>query len=396
MTYLISLILLLLPSYLIRFSIFGIPTTLLEVLIYLVFFYGLYRARKIGFRNIPAKIYLPIGLLIVALIIATIISPDKRTALGEFKGFFIDPILVFWLIYQFIKKEDLPKIFWALILAGLFVAAHTIVQKILGHITEDGRVIGIFGFSPNYLALFLAPVAVLTASLLFTDYRLPSLKNKYLHFAVVGSLLAVSLVAIYFSGSRGGFLAIAAGLGVFLIAQYWSWIQKRLSAKIIVVILIVVASYTGWTFLRPDFSAETIGGRTVTSNNIRWEIWRTSLELGSKHPILGVGLGNFQNAFDELTRNRVNFPEYITPMALTPHNLFLMFWLSTGILGLVAFLWLLVSFYRQVLRNFKEEFSPIVFAVMFSIVIYGLIEASIWKNDLSIIFWAIWGMIWIL
>src|SRR3990172_8981196 len=111
MSYLISLIFLLLPAYLIRFSILGIPTTLLEVLIYLVFLYGLWRAKKEGFRKIPAKIYLPAGLLIIALIISALISPDKRTALGEFKGFFIDPLLVFWLIYQFIRKEDLPKIF---------------------------------------------------------------------------------------------------------------------------------------------------------------------------------------------------------------------------------------------------------------------------------------------
>ena len=42
MTYLIFLILLLLPTYLIRFSVFGIPTTFLEILIYLVFVYGLF------------------------------------------------------------------------------------------------------------------------------------------------------------------------------------------------------------------------------------------------------------------------------------------------------------------------------------------------------------------
>jgi len=397
MSYLISLILLLLPAYLIRFSVFRIPTTVLEILIYAIFLYGLWQAKKDGFRPIRARIFLPISLLILALIISTIISPDKRVALGEFKGFFIDPLLVFWLIYQFAKKEDLKKFFLALFLSGGFVACQTIVLKFLGSTTPDGRVIGIFGYSPNYLALFLAPITVLLiASIPTTDYRLP-LNNKFLRLAIVGILSAIYLLAIYFSGSRGGILAIAAGLGVFFILHFWQWIRHRLSSQIIIGILIMMAIYTSWVLFRPDFNVSPEnGGRIATSNNLRFEIWQTSIELGRKQPILGVGLGNFQNAFRDLTKNRGNFPEYITPMALTPHNIFLMFWLSTGILGLVAFVWLLIEFFREGLKKLKLPMAAVLMAMMASIVVYGLVESSIWKNDLSIIFWVMWGLIWLI
>lgn len=393
MPYLISLILLLLPTYLIRFSVFGIPTTVLEVLIYIVFLFGLWRALKDGFRQIPWKIWLPIGLLIISFIISIVISPDKLTALGEFKGFFIDAILVAWLVYQFIKPKDIPKLFIGLIGSGLFVAGHTILQKFLGHVTPDGRVIGIFGYSPNYVALFLAPISVLLAAhgLQLTAQR------KYWFSAVSCLLLAVSLLAIYFSGSRGGFLAVGAGVGLFIIFNYWSWIRKRLAAKIIISILIVMAIVTAWTLFRPDFSLSPLaGGRETSSNNVRWQIWGASIELGAKHPILGVGLGNFQNAFGEFTANRANFPEFITPMALTPHNLYLMFWLSTGFLGLAAFLWIVMVFYHQGFKNLSKLYIPIILAVVSSILIYGFIEASIWKNDLSIIFWTFWALIWVI
>lgn len=392
MSYLIALILLLLPTYLLRFSIFGIPTTLLEILIYIVFIFGLCRAIKSGFRPIPRKIWLPVGLLIIALIISTVISPDKRTALGEFKGFFIDPILVGWLIYQFIKKEDLPRLFGALMGAGLFVASHTIVQKLLGHTTPDGRVIGIFGYSPNYTALFLAPVATLLIA-----YGLSLMANKKYLLSVICYLLSViSVIAIYFSGSRGGFLAIIAGLGIYLVANYWPWIKNRISAKIIILILIIAGLYTVWTVFRPDFSASPEAGRVASSNNVRFQIWQASIELGSKHPILGVGLGNFQNAFGELTKTRANFPEYIIPYALTPHNLFLMFWLSTGILGLISFLAILVVFYLEAVKKLLQPYSAVILAVFSAIIIYGLIEASFWKNDLSLIFWTFWALIWII
>lgn len=400
MHYLISLILLLLPAYLIRFSVFGIPSTVLEVLIYAVFLYGLWQARKVGFKPIPLKIWIAPVLMTVALIISTIIAPDKRVALGELKGFFIDPFIFLWLIWQFAKKEKLLLLFGSLSISGLFVAIHTIVQKILGHVTPDGRVIGIFGYSPNYLALFLMPIAVLTAGLLFTDYRLPRLQNKYLRWSVVGLLFALLLLAIYFSGSRGGILALVFGIGIFFLAKYWYWIRERFSSKVIVVVLILVAIYTAWTFIRPNFSASPESGRVASSNNVRFQIWQASWQLGTtkgvKNVILGVGLGNFQNAFGELTKNRANFPEYITPMALTPHNIFLMFWLSTGILGLLSFLGLIIIFIHQALRNLSAEYTPIILSVFSSIIIYGLVEASIWKNDLSIIFFFFWGLVWLL
>ena len=393
----ISLILLLLPTYLIRFTVFGIPTTVLEILIYIVFLYGFWQTRQDGFKPIPRKIYLPIGLLIFALIISTIISPDKRTALGELKGFFIDPLLVGWLIFQYLKEKDITKIFAGLIGSGLFVGIHTIVQKFLGHVTADGRVIGIFGYSPNYVALFLAPIAVLLIA-----YGLTLVIQKKYFPSIFYFLFSIFyLVAIYFSGSRGGFLAVGGGLGIFVILYYWTWIRAHLAAKIMIAVLIIMALATTWSLFRPDFSlSPETGGRATSSNNVRFQIWQASTELAIKNPkntILGVGLGNFQNAFDKLTKERANFPEYITPMALTPHNLFLMFWFSSGLLGLVAFLWLLVIFYREGFKKLlSSKTTPIILAIVSTIIIYGFIESSIWKNDLGILFWTFWTLIWII
>ncbi|MBM2820666.1 MAG: Membrane protein [Candidatus Berkelbacteria bacterium] len=392
MRYLIFIILLLLPTYLIRFSVFNIPSTLLEILIYIIFIMGIYRATRIGFKKPPWQMWAPISLLVISLLISTIISPDKRTALGEFKGFFLDPLIVVWLIWQFIKKEDIQKLFLALIGSGLFVSVHTIIQRILGHTTSDGRAIGIFGYSPNYVALFLAPISVMAISL-GTWFII---KKQYRMSALLFLVSIINLSAIYFSGSRGGFLAVLAGLGIYFICQFWGWIRYRISAKIMILILLLVGFYVAWTFFRPDLSATPDAGRVATSNNVRWQIWSATLELGAKHPILGVGLGNFQNAFGEFTKTRANFPEFITPFALTPHNIFFMFWLSSGISGLIGLFWVIVSFLKESVKKISEPSAPILIAVFSSIILYGLVEASIWKNDLSIIFWTIWGLIWLL
>jgi O-antigen ligase len=107
-----------------------------------------------------------------------------------------------------------------------------------------------------------------------------------------------------------------------------------------------------------------------------------------------VGLANYQNSFTELTKDRVNF-DYIAPVALTPHNIFLTFYLTTGLLGFVAFIWLLVIFFQNVIAK-RAEFSPALVAVMASILAYGLVDTPYFKNDLSLIFWIVWGLAWVI
>lgn len=391
MIYLISLLGLLLPSYLIRFSVAGIPSTALEVAIYLGFLYGLYRGSREGFRKISLAVVLPVILLLIALVISTIITPDKRVALGELKGFFIDPILVGWLIWQFANKENYHKIFWGISLGGLVVAVDAITRRLIGQVTADSRVVGIFGYSPNYIALFLAPIVVWQLAFLLDRLR----RKKRVQSVLCVLLILLNLAAMYFSGSRGGFLAVLAGIGAMIIVEFAGLIKKRFSAKIIVLIVLLLAIYTSWTLFRPNFDLSGLsGGRVVTSNNVRWQIWQTSIEMIKKEPLLGVGLGNYQNYFGELTKNRVNFPEFISPVAFTPHNLFLMFYLTTGPLGLIAFLGLVYLFFHQLIEKPSMLGSQLV-PVMVAILVYGLIDTPYWKNDLSVFFWIIWGLAWI-
>ncbi len=389
MKYLIALIALALPTYLIRFDIGGIPTTLLEVLIYAIFLIGLWKLAYCQWLKVRQTFWLPIGLLLIALIISTIIAPDKLAAAGQVRAYFIDPLLVFWLMVCYLEAKDFSWVFLGLAGSGLFVSVHTIVLKILGEVTSDGRVIGIFGYSPNYVALFLAPIAVMVFA-----YGI-NFTKKNIKLAVISYLLsAISIVAIYFSGSRGGLLAVVGGIIFYLILKYWGIIRKKMLYKLGVLLLITLAIFgTAW-FFKPNFQAS--GGRVTSSNNLRWQIWGVSFELGAKHPLFGVGLANFQPAFSDFTKNRGNFPEYITPQALSPHNIFLMFWLTGGILGLVAFIWLLVIFYQTGFKNLSKPWTLILLAAMTTIILQGLVDTPYFKNDLSIMFWLILGLMLLL
>lgn len=401
MTYFIALICLLLPSYLIRFSIFGIPTTLLEILIYCAVIITIVLKLKSQKSKIPAlpvgrqssKLSIPILLFVVSGVISVIISPDKKEALGLFKAYIFDPILFFLvIIYNIRDLKDVKLIIKAIILSGFLVALQAIWQKLTGQVTIDGRVVGIFGYSPNYLALYLVPIAALTSGYEFQLVNNDYFPKNYLAKKIwlYDLVFLTILLALWFSASRSAIIALIAGMGSFLILKYWNWLKSKKIALAVLAFLTILFIFIGWQAVKPNWLATAESGRASSSNNIRWEIWSTTVkDILPKNNIwlLGMGLGNYQNYFTELTKSRVNYPEWIAPMALTPHNLFLTIWVNLGLLGLVSFIWILILSFRQTKLN--NLYSIILTSVMITIVTQGLVDSPYWKNDLAVIFWII-------
>lgn len=391
MSYFLLAIVFLAPSYLIRFQVFGIPTTLLEILIYLAFVFGVWQAKTDRQIVWPKKQFLiPIILILIGAIIGIIISPDKRTALGELKAFFVDPLLFYFLILNFgLGREQRIIILRWLIFGGAVVSLLAIAQFFWGQVTPEGRTVGIFGYSPNYLGLYLAPIAVIAFWFLVKKI---DVKLQWAHlFSFV--LMAI---AIYLSGSRGAIIAVGFGLiyALYLMLSAGHKQYKK-TFTIIFMSLIVIFSFIFIRTALPDLRATPDSGRLASSNNIRYEILKTTVkEILPKNWLFGVGLGNYQSYFTELTRGRVNYPEFIAPRALTPHNLFLAFWLNTGIIGFAGFIWLLVSFFRSnIAQNKFTLYRWIVFSAMIVILVHGLVDTPYFKNDLSLIFWTLIGLV---
>jgi len=390
MKYAIALIALALPTYLIRFDIAGIPTTLLELIIYAVFVWGLINIGYSQWKNIKTNFWLPIGILLIGAIVSTIISPSLRDSLGVLKAYFIDPLLVLFLIIVYLKPADYLYVLLGLYGSSIFVSGHAIYQKIIHNVTADDRVIGIFGYSPNYLALYLAPIAILLLVYGFYFAQKLDQKAKMWCWVATGLNFFACFMAIYFSGSRGGLLALGAGIIFAIIVYFWKLLSKVKWVKIALAVVILVGIIAVGYIFKPNFSIDgSSGGRVSTSNNIRFQIWETSIEIIKSKPILGVGLGNFQNYFSVLTAKRVNFPEYITPLAFTPHNIFLTFYLTTSLFGLIGFIWILVLALKNAFKNISKPLNLALSSSLVVMLAQGLVDTPYFKNDLSLFFWIV-------
>jgi O-antigen ligase len=102
---------------------------------------------------------------------------------------------------------------------------------------------------------------------------------------------------------------------------------------------------------------------------------------------LGIGPGMFQ---DYYLKYQSHFPvSYLEWAVPEPHNLFLAFWLETGLLGLAGFIWLLAIFFKKLFLLFKKSnyFATILIMLMGYILIHGLADTTYFKNDLSVVFW---------
>jgi O-antigen ligase len=145
-------------------------------------------------------------------------------------------------------------------------------------------------------------------------------------------------------------------------------IKKRyLLGSGIAILLLLIFSYT--FYLKGKFDnlqstnvTQHYVGRILNSKTLesRIEFWKNSMQMSKDHPLFGVGLGNWQVQFPKYGLN--NFSEYDIVNGETtlqrPHNDFIWILCETGILGLLAYLFIFGIIFYQLHSLIKNAASP--------------------------------------
>jgi O-antigen ligase len=243
-------------------------------------------------------------------------------------------------------------------------------------LTYDFRLSGPFE-SANYLSLYLVPALLLCAYYLYAERAKPS-RNRYFNvasFTVIAS-------ALFFTKSYAAVLAVFGALSIAVMIaaiRHYGGLKKALKPLGILVLLLVifVATQIGSNKFKLFLDFENRSSTTV-----RLQIYKTSWALIKEHPLLGVGPGLFQPYYQVKAPYVLGQPPYEWNMP-HPHNIFLAFWLNSGILGLLAFVGLVIWV------HLKGSYALIP---LWGILIHGLFDVPFWKNDLAMIFWLILAM----
>lgn len=390
MQIIIYLALFLIPFYFLRFSIFGFRTNIFELITLISFLAMSYelRARRLGGQAKSAKLrFASIWpyLFLLAAGTAVFFSEDKVRALGIFKGWFFFPLVLFLVLINSNKQNQLPYLALPLVSSGSLISIWAILQKagIVGlsfyqkadpasfsqYLNSPIRAFGPFE-SPNYLAMFLVPTFLLS----LLSWQLAKNHNQK---TLLLCCFATMVLAIIFSGSSGGFLALVTGVIIIMIGR----IKKRRGIGYLVIaplIMLLLANYL------------ILSGRVLfSSDQARAAIYEQSAKLLSDNYIVGLGLGDFSDQIAAATKNLPAFQEFVLPYALHPHNLFLALWLNLGLFGLIIFLVLIYLFFQKI--KAQKALLPLA-AAMIAVLAHGIVDTTYFKNDLSALFWLTYSM----
>lgn len=378
----------LLPSYLWRLNIVGLPTSFLELLVVSLFIVWLLKEKKyikINFslqKNNTNKISKVLRILLVGWLLASLLALASNfdwSSLGLWRAYFLEP-LMFFLVFIYTVKDQKD---WLVIINSLALLLAWLFTVTMYQNFTDWNYIGAYNFPnvrrltgpfayPNALSLLTAPLAALFFGL--WAYSKNKLFNwHYLLLFIFASALSIMAV------SQGAVVAIIFSLFLSLILAKkfikWAWFV----AGFVLLILLPLLSKIDFN---PKLNLES------SSLDIRFNQWQETKELLADNFLWGAGLNGYQAALKYYHHN-----DWLE-IYLYPHNIFLNFWTEMGILGLIIFLAFLVyisCLLRGIFKskNFLARPLAMMWAVWF---VHGLVDVPYFKNDLSILFFVMLGL----
>jgi len=293
-------------------------------------------------------------------IIATVFSKNPSISWsGRYLFYFegTQQLLCFVIFYFAVRFAQRKQIYKSIAVSSIIAAAYGIIQYLnvdpIKWNTYFGTVISTFG-NPDFFAgwlVFILPV-------LF--YRV--IKGRYL-FLIPAVMGFISLVLANVSA---GFVALASS-AIFFILIY----HAKLSLKVRrVLTVLAVCMFSAGLFGLNKLSDPSVSSRIVG--------WKATLAAIKERPVLGYGPDSFAEEvskmlpaeYDRLTKKNAN-PGYA-------HNIFLDQLFSSGIVGLLCFLWLLLVF-------FKSAENPALKTAVFGGLVFGLFH--FWTLEMWLYFW---------
>ena len=369
------------PLYVFRFELFGIPTNAFEIMAVFPIFLGLF---YLGERNLfeekkNAKLlFILTATLLVGVIVSLGGSNFTLAGLGILKSWFVLPIVFSFLLLSEMKTEnDFILVTNSIFLATFLVSLTALIYKFLGVVTFDGR-LSAFYESPNYLAMFVAPGIICGIYLAYVNK-----KKSAETFSIILLALFLECLVLFFTQSYANWL----GLFVTIVLVFVILLKSK-KLLVALFLLFIFASILFASQLSSAKSLAIITNNPHSSLASRIMIWKASFLMLEKNPLVGIGPGNFQKTYLSL---QSYFPPYLEWAVPQPHNLFLAFWLQTGLLGILSFVGILyfsINSAVHMLKNKKNAPKAIFLLAFFSyIVIVGIFDTPYWKNDLSFLFW---------
>lgn len=319
--------------------------------------------------------------------------------------FFIFLGSVFLTSNRFIDTENSAKFYFVIIVGfvGIIIscAKSKDIELQLTKLKESSVLIGLYAvvvmqagfgvlqyagiFSSNHYAFpvtgsFENPAgfaAVLAMGFPIGGYLFSKAKNMERYFIVSGIVIIV--MAIFFSGSRTGILAVVVSLFVFFLLQtdiIRKFKQYKFHKLLLIFIFCLLAS-----------GAFTLYHQKKDSADGRLLIWKVSSEMVKDKPVFGHGYGAFKAEYmdyqaEYFKNNPSSKYAQLADNVKHPFNEFIKITVEFGIVGLIAALSLFLFVLWKIIKSGNEDkklvFSGLVSFLIFACFSYPLQYIAVW------------------
>jgi len=316
-------------------------TSLISALAILLFVIDRKRLRRLSLLRHP--IYRAVLIIFVLSVLSVPMSVHARVSYDFVTGNFVKTVLLVGILVASLRdRADIDRVLriWVLGSAG-YVGISMLMAT-----AESGRLGGGGGnFDPNDLGLFTVCTLPICAYLVRRGGRRGD--------ALLGFGAAILLLmAVVKTGSRGGFLALLCTVAYGIVAVNAVPAVKRIVVGTVAcAALLIVAGETYWsrmsTILQPDrdynWSGQAESGRV--------EIWKRGIQYMLRRPVTGVGANAFSIAegtmAEQAAARRAMGMGFKWSAA---HNSYIEVGAELGVIGLGAFLFMMVAAFREARR----------------------------------------------
>jgi O-antigen ligase len=369
-------------------------------LLFVLFLAGiLLKKIKLQPNKVPGVWKIAIGLLLLAGILQMTLQqtyePVLSTPFEYFRSLFIFPLLFALVAYRTLDSQMLGRMLRSYLGMVGFFCLLALAQYFTGFFAGEqmdfmGRLVWPFvdfvtlkSSSANWVAFFVTPALVLSFIYSFETLKNRERKNliRQENFWLYGMTFLLAGVVLYLTQSYGGY--VAAFSAVFLYLFRALPFKKFLLAVLAMAVLaggVYLHQQTTWKYQVLTGEAEY---RYATSATSRADILKMNAHMMIIHPILGVGLNQYQSYF---AANQVEVLGQELNESHTPphaHNFFMSFYTSLGVFGFLAVFILVFGIFCK--TRFKPEYAAAF--VLVAIMVHGLIDSYYWKQETAYIFW---------
>ncbi|MFA6007786.1 MAG: O-antigen ligase family protein [Candidatus Shapirobacteria bacterium] len=343
----------------------------LTILIIFFHFLNWLRGKTILFSK--NKLTIPLLIFFSTQLISTFFSINVHTSIfgyysrlnGGLLSLFCYICLYFVLIQynrpQFIKK--LIKIF---LFSGLLVSIYAILEhfgidKNIWVQDVQSRVFSTLG-QPNWLAAYLCILLPFAVNQLLNS-------KKYLLIISNSSLVIILYVALLFTKSKSGIIAAIISLGIYFILKFFQKTNFKVFILPLLIFLstsLIIANPIKDYLFPPQVSPSTDQNSTLnitSSSDIRKIVWQGSIELWQRFPLFGTGPETFAYSYYWTRPASHNLTSEWDFLYNKAHNEYLNYLATTGTLGFIAYLFLIISILVLTINY------PVTFAAFISILI---------------------------